>query len=141
LENTAAGQESNARLARSLYESYIKALEAQVEISSSTHRQALQGLVEQIRQHREALLELSRESLNAYDGFLDSLSSYWEEISKESASHTSQQVTASSEKSMDAVQLLDEWLVDESGYDEETWPQLKAALERDRLSYRNRFVD
>jgi hypothetical protein len=28
-------------------------------------------------------MELSRESLNAYDGFVDSLSSYYEEVSKE----------------------------------------------------------
>jgi hypothetical protein len=36
---------------------------------------------------------------------------------------------------------MDEWLADESGYDEETWPQLKAAIEEDRLSYRRRFRD
>ncbi len=34
---------------------------------------------------------------------------------------------------------LDEWLADESGYDEETWPKLKAALEEDRLSSRPLF--
>ena len=28
--------------------------------------------------------------------------------------------------------LLKSWLEDESGYDEETWPKLKKALERDR---------
>jgi len=28
--------------------------------------------------------------------------------------------------------ILDEWLADESGYDEETWPELKAALEQNR---------
>lgn len=27
-----------------------------------------------------------------------------------------------------AVELLDEWLADESGYDEETWPELAKAL-------------
>ena len=37
--------------------------------------------------------------------------------------------------------LLDEWLADESGYDEEAWPELKEALDRDRLSYRRLFVD
>lgn len=37
--------------------------------------------------------------------------------------------------------LLDEWLADESGYDEEAWPELKEALDRDRLSYRKLFVD
>jgi hypothetical protein len=35
-----------------------------------------------------------------------------------------------------ALKLLDEWLKDESGYDEETWPELKEALDRDRLSER-----
>lgn len=37
--------------------------------------------------------------------------------------------------------LLDEWLADESGYDEEIWPELKEALDRDRLSYSKLFVD
>ncbi len=31
-----------------------------------------------------------------------------------------------------AVALIDEWLKDESGYDEETWPILKKAIEEDR---------
>lgn len=39
-----------------------------------------------------------------------------------------------------AIRLLDEWMADESGYDEEAWPELKAALDRDRLSSR-RFFD
>lgn len=30
------------------------------------------------------------------------------------------------------IQLLDEWMADESGYDEETWPELKAAIDRER---------
>ena len=38
-----------------------------------------------------------------------------------------------------AIRLLDEWMADESGYDEETWPELKVALNRDRLSSRRLF--
>ena len=37
------------------------------------------------------------------------------------------------------VKLLNKWLQDESGYDEETWPELKEALDRDRLSERKLF--
>ena len=37
------------------------------------------------------------------------------------------------------IALLDEWLQDESGYDEETWPELKKALDRGRLSERKLF--
>ena len=40
-----------------------------------------------------------------------------------------------------AIQLLHEWLQDDSGYDEQAWPQLKEAIEEDRLSYRRRFSD
>ncbi len=40
-----------------------------------------------------------------------------------------------------AIRLLDEWLADESGYDEETWPQLKAALQANRPSGRRLFSD
>jgi hypothetical protein len=35
--------------------------------------------------------------------------------------------------------LLDEWLRDESGYDERMWPELKAAIDRDRSSSRRLF--
>ena len=35
--------------------------------------------------------------------------------------------------------LLREWESDESGYDEETLPSLKEALDRDRTSYRKLF--
>jgi hypothetical protein len=37
--------------------------------------------------------------------------------------------------------LLKSWLADDSGYDEETWPQLKRALdeERDRVGARRLF--
>jgi hypothetical protein len=42
-------------------------------------------------------------------------------------------------QSPSAIALLDKWLDDESGYDEETWPELKAALDRDRPSARRLF--
>lgn len=37
------------------------------------------------------------------------------------------------------LRLLKDWLDDKSGYDEQTWPALKEAIERDRLSSRPRF--
>jgi hypothetical protein len=39
------------------------------------------------------------------------------------------------------IRLLDEWMDDDSSYDEETWPELKAGLERNRLSSRRLFDD
>jgi hypothetical protein len=38
-----------------------------------------------------------------------------------------------------ALELLREWLADESGYDAEVLPVLKAELEADRLAHRRRF--
>jgi hypothetical protein len=40
-----------------------------------------------------------------------------------------------------ALELIREWLADESGYDAEVFPVLKAELEADRLSYRRRFKE
>lgn len=40
-----------------------------------------------------------------------------------------------------AVELLDQWLSDDSGYDEESWPALKSELECNRLSSRKLFDD
>lgn len=37
--------------------------------------------------------------------------------------------------------LLDEWMADDSGYDEEAWPEIKDALDQDRLGYRKLFPD
>lgn len=47
------------------------------------------------------------------------------------------------ERSLRLVTLLDEWAVDESGYEDEAWPQLQAALdaERERLGMRSLFDD
>lgn len=39
-----------------------------------------------------------------------------------------------------AIRLLEEWLADESGYDEETWPELKKTLDENRLSSRKLFA-
>ena len=38
-----------------------------------------------------------------------------------------------------AIALLDEWLSDDSGYDETTWPDLKEGIEKSRTSTRTRF--
>lgn len=45
------------------------------------------------------------------------------------------------EKNEAARQLLQEWMADESGYDEEMWPQIKQIIEDNRLSLRSRFGD
>jgi hypothetical protein len=140
VENTAAMQESNSRFVRDLFESNLEVLRTQAEIQAELNSHTLQSLADQIRKHREALLELSRESLHAYDGFVDSLSSYHEEVSKEAEQEVVQE-EVSRESSEEAILLLEGWLADESGYDEETWPELKEALDQDRPSDRKLFVD
>ncbi|MEW6364984.1 MAG: hypothetical protein AB1714_10130 [Acidobacteriota bacterium] len=40
-----------------------------------------------------------------------------------------------------ALDLLREWLADESGYDESVWTRLHDAIEAHRLSARRRFRD
>jgi hypothetical protein len=87
MENTTAVQESSTQLAQNLFKSNIEALrvqfEIQAEIQANVQRHALESVAEQIRKNRETFLGLSRGSLNAYDGFLDSLSSYYKEVSEE----------------------------------------------------------
>lgn len=55
----------------------------------------------------------------------------------------SQAVTAhpTREKVAGLIGLLDEWLADESGYDERTWPVVKRAIDENRPSTRKRFSD
>jgi hypothetical protein len=45
------------------------------------------------------------------------------------------------QKNESAIELLDEWLADESGYDERVWPTVKKLLEENRLADRSRFGD
>ncbi|RRR68899.1 MAG: hypothetical protein EI684_16875 [Candidatus Viridilinea halotolerans] len=47
------------------------------------------------------------------------------------------------ERSLRLVALLDEWAADESGYEDEAWPQLQATLdaERERLGMSRLFAD
>lgn len=47
--------------------------------------------------------------------------------------------SARSERGHGAVRLLESWLEDESGYDEEAWPDLKKRLDEDRPSSRRLF--
>jgi len=37
------------------------------------------------------------------------------------------------------IQMLNQWLADESGYDEENWPKVKKLLEENRTSDRSVF--
>lgn len=39
------------------------------------------------------------------------------------------------------LDLMEEWMSDESGYEERTWPELKKNIEANRMSYRKRFSD
>ena len=40
-----------------------------------------------------------------------------------------------------ALELLDRWMADESDYEERTWPELKKALDQDRVSNRPLFLE
>lgn len=40
-----------------------------------------------------------------------------------------------------AIQLLQAWLEDDSGYDEEVWLKAKNSIEENRLSLRKKFND
>jgi len=74
-----AAQESNMRLTRSFFEDWADTLQEQAELN----RHTMESLVELAREQREVFQELTRESLNAYDGFLNSLFSYYKEALEE----------------------------------------------------------
>lgn len=78
-KGASAMRSQNARLARSFHEGSIEALEAQAEF----HRHTLESLAELSLKHQEAFLRLSRDSSDAYDGFLDSLYTYYGEVMEE----------------------------------------------------------
>ncbi|MDQ3943197.1 MAG: hypothetical protein M3254_08855 [Actinomycetota bacterium] len=72
-------QKVGMRLSRRFFENWMESLEDHAELN----RRTMEGLTELVREQREVFREMSRESLDAYDGFVDSLSSYYEEVSEE----------------------------------------------------------
>jgi len=71
-------QKSSMRLSRRFFENWVETLDDQAELN----RRTLGSLQELVREQREVFRELSRESVDAYDGFVDSLDVYHDEISK-----------------------------------------------------------
>ena len=72
-------QKSGMRLSRRFFENWLETLEDHAELN----RRTMQGLTELVREQREVFEKISRESLEAYDGFVDSLASYTEEVWEE----------------------------------------------------------
>ena len=70
-------QKSGMRLSRRFFENWIETLDDHAELN----RRTLSSLQQLAREQREVFRALSRESVDAYDGFLDSLDAYEEEIS------------------------------------------------------------
>ena len=71
-------QKSGMRLSRRFFEDWVETLDDHADLN----RRTLVSLQQLVREQRDVFRELSRESVDAYDGFLDSLDAYQEEISK-----------------------------------------------------------
>ena len=70
-------QKSGMRLSRRFFENWVETLDDHAEFN----RRALASLQQLVREQNEVFRALSRESVDAYDGFLDSLDAYQEDIS------------------------------------------------------------
>jgi hypothetical protein len=70
-------QKSGMRLSRRFFENWVETLDDQAEFNSRT----LGSLQQLVREQSEVFRELSKESVDAYDGFLGSLDAYEEDIS------------------------------------------------------------
>jgi hypothetical protein len=79
LEGTLAAQERNVELTLNVFESGMETLEAQAEYN----RRAVRELARRMREQREVFRAISRDSTDAYDGFLGSLSDYYKDVSGE----------------------------------------------------------
>lgn len=79
LEGTLAAQERNVELTLNVFEGGMETLEAQAELN----RRAVRELARRMREQREVLQAVSRDSTDAYEGFLGSLSDYYKDVSGE----------------------------------------------------------
>ena len=71
-------QKSGMRLSRRFFENWVETLGDHAELN----RRTFANMQELVREQREVFRELSMESVDAYDGFLDSLDVYQQEISR-----------------------------------------------------------
>jgi hypothetical protein len=69
-------QKSGMRLSRRFFENWVETLDDQAELN----RRTLGSLQRLVREQSEVFRELSRASVDAYDGFLDSLDAYEQDI-------------------------------------------------------------
>ena len=76
-ESALATQERNMELTLNVFESGMETVERGVEIN----RRVAQELARRMRKQREMYEEISRESNDAYEGFVGSLSDYYREVS------------------------------------------------------------
>lgn len=72
-------QKDGMKLSRAFFQNWVETLEEGAEIN----RRALEELQRVAAEQRQLFYGLSRESLDAYDGFLDSLEHYERETSPE----------------------------------------------------------
>ncbi len=70
-------QKDGMKLSRAFFQNWVQTLEEGAEIN----RRALEDLRRIATEQRQVFYGLSRDSLDAYDGFLDSLKQYEEETS------------------------------------------------------------
>jgi hypothetical protein len=70
-------QKSGMRLSRRFFENWVETLDDQAELN----RRTLGSLQQLVREQSELFRELSRESVDAYDGFLGSLDAYEKDVS------------------------------------------------------------
>ena len=78
LEGALAAHERNVELTLNVFEGGMETLEAQAELN----RHAVRELACKMREQREVLRDIARDSAEAYDGFLGSLSDYYREVSE-----------------------------------------------------------
>jgi hypothetical protein len=69
-------QKSGMRLSRRFFENWVETLDDQAELN----RRTLGSLQQLVKEQSEVFRELSRESVDAYAGFLDSLDAYEQDI-------------------------------------------------------------
>jgi hypothetical protein len=76
VEQAFEAQKRGLRLSRRFFENWIESLEDWAELN----RRTMQSLTAMVRAQREVFEQLSHESLDAYDDFVESLSSYQDQL-------------------------------------------------------------
>ncbi len=119
---------------------YQEALSTATQVAQGNVQQAAQATQQGMQAGLQAAIQAGQQAMEAADQAGQQGAQQAANLSAQKVREPAGLEYAGSDRTA-AVRLIDELLAEDPSYDEETWPEIAEALDRDRLSDRKLFVD